>query len=99
MNKLYSSANYIEANTIRAMLDGAGIEVFLKGEALAGAVGELPANVAEIEVYVKPEQFEKADQLLQAFKQQQNNESWYCRECGEENAPAFEICWSCQTST
>ena len=99
MNKLCSSANYLEANTIRAMLDSEGIEVFLKGEALAGAMGELPMNVTEIEVFVKPEQFAQAERLLNDFKQRQvHGNNWLCGECGEENAPAFEICWSCQNS-
>ncbi len=42
MRTVYEAANLIDAHLVRHALEGLGIPVFLAGEALAGAMGELP---------------------------------------------------------
>ena len=42
MRTVYEAANIIDAHLVRHALEGMGIPVFLAGEALAGAMGELP---------------------------------------------------------
>lgn len=42
MRTVYEAANIIDAHLVRHALEGIGIPVFLAGEALAGAMGELP---------------------------------------------------------
>lgn len=42
MRTVYEAANLIDAHLVRHALEGIGIPVFLAGEALAGAMGELP---------------------------------------------------------
>ena len=42
MRTVYEAANIIDAHLVRHVLEDAGIPVFLAGEALAGAMGELP---------------------------------------------------------
>lgn len=42
MRTVYEAANIIDAHLVRHALEGLGIPVFLAGEALAGAMGELP---------------------------------------------------------
>lgn len=42
MRTVYEAANVIDAHLVRHALEGIGIPVFLAGEALAGAMGELP---------------------------------------------------------
>jgi hypothetical protein len=43
MRVVYEAWNLIDAYLVRHVLEDAGIPVFVRGEALLGAVGELPA--------------------------------------------------------
>jgi hypothetical protein len=43
MQVVYEAANLIDAHLVRHALEHAGIPVFIRGEALQGAIGELPA--------------------------------------------------------
>lgn len=43
MQVVYEAANLIDAHLVRHALEHAGIPVFVRGEALLGGVGELPA--------------------------------------------------------
>ena len=93
-NSVYQAANSLEAHMLKGALEVSGIEVQLQGEALAGALGELPANALEVRVLVKHHHLAPAQQILLDY-QQQNKPAWYCGQCGEHNAGSFEICWQC----
>lgn len=93
-NSVYQAANSLEAHMLKGALEVSGIEVQLQGEALAGALGELPANAIEVTVLVKRHHIASAQQILLDY-QQQNNPDWYCAQCGEHNAGSFEVCWQC----
>ncbi len=100
MQKLYTAISLLEANTLQSMMRAQGVEVFLKGEALAGALGELPATVAQVELWVNQKQRALAEQLLDEYHQaDQSGVHWSCRSCGEENPPGFQLCWQCQTES
>lgn len=43
MRTVYEAANQIDAHLVRHALEDAGIPAFVRGEALLGGVGELPA--------------------------------------------------------
>ncbi|MGN6513017.1 MAG: putative signal transducing protein [Lysobacteraceae bacterium] len=43
MRVVYEAANLIDAYLVRHALEGAGIPAFVRGEALLGGIGELPA--------------------------------------------------------
>lgn len=43
MRVVYEAANLIDAHLVRHALEAAGIPAFVRGEALLGGVGELPA--------------------------------------------------------
>ena len=42
MHVVYEAENLIDAHLVRGRLQGEGIEVFVRGEHLVGAMGELP---------------------------------------------------------
>lgn len=92
--RVYQAANSLEAHTVKGALEASGVQVQLKGEALAGALGELPANVIEVTLHVRLQDFEQS-QLILARYQQEERPSWYCSHCGEHNAGSFELCWQC----
>lgn len=91
---VYKAANSLEAHTLKGVLEVSDIAVQLQGEALAGALGELPASAIEITMQVQTHQFAQARQILQRY-QDVAEASWVCSHCGEENAGSFELCWQC----
>lgn len=91
---IYRAGNSLEAHLLKGALEVSGIEVQLQGEALAGALGELPANAIEVTLLVKHSHLAQAQQILLNY-QQQNKPAWYCQQCGEHNAGSFELCWQC----
>lgn len=64
--RLYSPEDSIEAHLLRHMLEQQGIPVFITGELLEGAVGELPMG-SMIEVLVPEEHLEDASDVLEDF--------------------------------
>ena len=42
MRVIYEAENLIDAHLVRGLLEQAGIPVFVRGEYLTGAIGELP---------------------------------------------------------
>ena len=65
---IYRAANSIEAHLIRGLLEAEGIPVRLSGEPLAGAIGELPTDVAQVEVLVPRGFSVRARGFVQAYE-------------------------------
>ncbi|MDP5293250.1 DUF2007 domain-containing protein [Oceanimonas sp. CHS3-5] len=91
---VFEAANGLEAHTLKGALESRGMAVQLKGEALAGALGELPMDLAQVTLLVRAPDWQRAREFVQAY-QQQGHQSWRCGQCGEENDASFEICWRC----
>lgn len=66
MVRLYSAEDTIEAHLLRHMLEQQGMQAFITGEHLEGAVGELPA-AGLIDVWVLEEHLEDAQDVLDDF--------------------------------
>jgi len=60
LTTIYKAADGMQAHLIRAALELEEIPVHIAGEALMGAVGELPATMLQVEVQVPPEFAERA---------------------------------------
>lgn len=63
MQRIYEPRDLLEAEMLSGMLVGEGIEVFLTGRHLIGAVGELPV-AGLLGLMVADEQAERARQLI-----------------------------------
>ncbi|WP_153557704.1 DUF7577 domain-containing protein [Roseimaritima sediminicola] len=94
---LREAFNFLEAETIRLRLQEAGIEAFVTGTDAAVALSMGGAGTDRlVRVEVDADDFQRADQLLVADQaRMQHALPWICSRCGEQNEPAFEICWSC----
>lgn len=57
---VFIASGIAQGQVVAGVVEAAGIPVFLKGEHLLGAVGELPPNVAQLEVQVPVERAEEA---------------------------------------
>jgi hypothetical protein len=99
MIKVYQCANSIELATFKDVMARNDINIFVKNEFIAGAIGELPFTEAWPEIWVLDHQDEdKAKQLCQQTEQeiQAPQQDWLCNNCGETNNSSFEYCWQCE---
>lgn len=67
MISIYRGSNYIEAQLLAGLLEQHGIEVFLQGAALQGALGELPA-IGHLSIMVDEQDQAAAQSLLDAYE-------------------------------
>ncbi|MFT4925381.1 MAG: hypothetical protein ACI8WB_001474 [Phenylobacterium sp.] len=98
-NCIFKAGNIIEANVVKGLLQGEGIDVQLKGEHLMGALGELPPTDICVEVLVETIKLDAATVIIADYIASQKNtdmSDWTCDSCGEQNSHNFEICWQCQ---
>ncbi len=63
MRIVYNAANLIDAHLVRHALEQAGIPAFVRGEALVGGIGELPA-IGLVAVAVPDSDWEQARALV-----------------------------------
>jgi hypothetical protein len=94
----YRAANSVEAHLVRHVLEANDIPVEIVGEGLAGAVGELPVDVLQLEIRTPPEFADQARALIESYQNREESDEppWQCPFCGAENDPEYEICWRCQ---
>ena len=96
MKRLVDAANLPEAHLLAGWLAQHGVRVRVFNANAAGALGELPFDAAAPQLWLELEGDEaKARGLLAEFRAQSAGPSRPCPSCGEENPPAFELCWSC----
>jgi len=95
----YRAANALEAHLIKHVLEARDIPAEIVGEGLAGAIGELPVDVLQVEVRTLPEFADQARSVIENYQRDEPESEgppWQCPFCGEENDPNFEICWRCE---
>lgn len=96
---IYHAQDTLEANIIKGMLVNAGIQTQLKGEALQGALGEIPFLETQISVWVETIKQRQATDLLVEYQQnKQPAAPWFCQSCKQRNPAEFDLCWSCMKS-
>ncbi|MGH8081156.1 MAG: DUF2007 domain-containing protein [Lysobacter sp.] len=66
MKVVYEAAHLIDAHLVRHALEDADIPVFLRGEALLGGIGELPAFGA-VQVCVPEAAWPRAREVVEAL--------------------------------
>ncbi len=90
---LVAGGNLLQAHTWKGLLEASGIQVELRGEALLGAIGELPADLHDVELWVKESQLAQAQAQLHSLEV--FSPEWQCVQCHEINEGSFELCWQC----
>ncbi|MCA1714626.1 MAG: DUF2007 domain-containing protein [Gammaproteobacteria bacterium] len=66
MHVVYEAGNLIDAHLVRHALEHVGIPVFIRGEALLGGIGELPA-CGLVAVCVPESRWPEARALVEAW--------------------------------
>ncbi|QFU03988.1 hypothetical protein FIU82_03000 [Pseudoalteromonas sp. THAF3] len=94
--KVFDAEHGVEANIIKGRLQHAGIESRLTGEALQGALGEIPFIEAGVAVWVYDIKLSAAQQILLEYRQSKTSaQKWQCHHCQQWNPASFDLCWSC----
>ncbi|MEO2268352.1 putative signal transducing protein [Pseudoalteromonas pernae] len=94
--KAFDAAHSVEANIVKGMLEHAGIQCQLKGEALQGALGEIPFIEASVSVWVYNIKLPAAQEILLEYRQSKSSaQKWQCDSCKQWNPATFDLCWSC----
>ncbi|MCL2919496.1 DUF2007 domain-containing protein [Shewanella litorisediminis] len=92
---LLAGGNLLQAHTWKGLLQVAGIQVELRGEALLGGVGELPVDLQNVELWVYESELAKAQSQLDSLGG--DRPQWQCLHCHEMNEASFELCWHCSS--
>ncbi len=96
LKRLCPAKHLTEAYLIRGHLESCGIAATIRGEQLAGGIGELPLDSCTL--WVETEQLEAADAALRALHHGDpcaGNAAWVCQRCGETGESQFSACWRC----
>ena len=67
MKSVYRGSDYFEAQLLTGMMEQAGLQVFLQGAALQGAMGEVPA-MGHLSIIVNDADQERAVEIIDAYE-------------------------------
>jgi hypothetical protein len=65
---VFIAADVVQAHLLRGLIEAEGIIVYLKGESLRSAIGELPVDVTRLEVQVPVEDRERGRAIAMRFE-------------------------------
>jgi hypothetical protein len=100
--EVYWSRDSQDAALAKALLESSGIEAFVVGGMLEGAIGDFPTPETAPRVWVAASDAERAKELLDDWVAARKSEDkvvrapWTCASCGETVTATFDICWNCQ---
>ena len=98
MLKIYESHDRIFVESIKAILEGEGIEHLVKDES-SSSLGEVPPIVSCQHVWIIQEKdLERARALVEELESQAAlvlGQPWLCTQCNEKLEAQFTTCWSC----
>ncbi|MEM9102344.1 MAG: DUF2007 domain-containing protein [Pseudomonadota bacterium] len=98
MKIVFSHENRLIVENAKNQLNAEGIKTQLKNEFSASGIGELSPFEAWPEIWVHPNDFSKAQAILEKTKEGSVAEVWDCTQCHEKNESTFAICWNCQNT-
>ncbi len=97
MTRVFASVNLAEVHHAKNLLDAAGIRCYVRNEALASAVGQLPFVDCQPELWlVDDADAERARKALaeDPLAPAEKGNLWQCS-CGEIQEAQFTQCWRC----
>ncbi|NND54189.1 MAG: DUF2007 domain-containing protein [Gammaproteobacteria bacterium] len=98
MKTVFTTVTSAEAHLVVHLLARHNIAADISGEALQGALGELPV-FGNVRVKVAAADEARAKQLIAEWEQTSDSSNeWRCNACAETNPGSFEFCWQCGAS-
>ena len=98
MRKLFVSPNLVEVESLKDILDQAGIQSWIKNQRGSSLAGEVPFAEVFPELWVVNDaDYAAAHQFLENWRTAKPYEStdWICFRCGESHEKDFTSCWKC----
>ncbi|HFE38594.1 MAG TPA: DUF2007 domain-containing protein [Gammaproteobacteria bacterium] len=100
MKRVYSASNLFSAQIIKDYLQALGIDAFVQGELLMGAIGEIPADTYPSVWISNDEDYEVAKEQIKLYETQNTKDQvyrnvWKCISCDELMEAQFTQCWKC----
>jgi hypothetical protein len=94
---LLRPAHRLQVYVLRDILRMHGIAAHVFNEHMASIAGEVPPDVAGVELWLDDERdLERARAVLAAHASEgARTGPVACTRCGEDNPPNFELCWNC----
>lgn len=89
--------------SLKSELDALAIPYMIKNEYASGAMGELPWQDTQPELWLIDDTWQaRAKQVMDALMAHSvsspgdKEQEWVCRNCKEKNGAAFDFCWQCE---
>ena len=100
MKRVHTAATLAEAHLLVDLLADRGIRARIFNANASSLAGELPIDASLPQVWVeRVDEAPRARELIDGFlRATSSGPPRECRACGEENPPAFDLCWSCGAS-
>ena len=98
MKKVFVSRSLVEVESLKELLDQAGIVTTVKNQSTSMLAGEVPFAEVFPELWViNDNEYSDATRLLDDWKQSQQHTlpDWTCDHCGETHSGEFTTCWNC----
>jgi hypothetical protein len=98
MKQVYVARSVTDAHLVRGVLEAEGIAATVRGEFLAGGIGELPADVCGVWILDDALAARAGEVLEEVWRGQRAAHSagpWTCPGCGERLEGQFTDCWRC----
>ena len=73
---VFIAADVVQAHLVGGLIEAEGIGVYLKGEALSPAIGELPIDVTRVEVQVPESDRARAREIAMRFEGPASEMDW-----------------------
>jgi hypothetical protein len=100
MKRIYTALHLPDAHIVANLLTHAGIAVRIFNANSSGALGELPVDAAQPQVWIEDDRNEdRARLILENYQHTATSQAVRpCPHCGEDNPLTFETCWHCGQS-
>ena len=97
MIRIYVAHQRFDAWLVADRLNQAGIRAHVFNQHAASIVGDVPADVAQPQVWIEREcDRERAAIVLKDIEMAAGRQgSLWCATCKEESPANFELCWNC----
>ena len=96
MTKIYTHPNLYQVVNIQNLLDLKRIRTSVRNEFASGGSGELAPQDVWPELWLEDERDLGLAQNILAEIAANEQDDWYCGQCGESNAGSFDFCWDCE---
>jgi hypothetical protein len=99
LKRVFTAANLPEAHLLAHYLADRGVRTRIFNANASSIAGELPIDAALPQIWVeRDDDAARARALIgEYFRGTITGPPVRCPNCGEENPPSFEVCWSCGT--